>query len=64
MEIWQNDKRVGVVTSGTFSPSINSGIGIGLVETRLYNKDEVLELKNTRGSISIFLEKLPFYKKG
>ncbi len=63
MEIWQNDQKIGLVTSGTFSPSVNSGIGIGSVETKLYNKDKALELKNTRGSIPIYLEKLPFYKK-
>ncbi len=63
MEIWQNNQKIGVVTSGTFSPCISSGIGIGSVDAKLYNKDESLELKNTRGSIPIYLEKLPFYKK-
>lgn len=63
MEIYQNDQKIGVVTSGTFSPSINSGIGIGSVDTKLYDKDEPLELKNQRGSIPIFIAKLPFYKK-
>ena len=63
MEIWQNDQKIGVVTSGTFSPSISSGIGIGSVETKLFDKEASLELRTGRGSIPIFMAKLPFYNK-
>jgi aminomethyltransferase len=63
MEIYQNDQKIGVVTSGTFSPSINSGIGLGSVQTKLYDKDLPLEVRTQRGSMPIFLATLPFYKK-
>lgn len=63
MEIFQNDQKIGVVTSGTFSPSINSGIGLGSVDTKLFDKELPLELRTGRGGIPIYLAKLPFYKK-
>ncbi len=62
MEIWQDEQKIGVVTSGTFSPSIDSGIGLGSVESKLFDRDNALKLKNSRGDIPIYLEKLPFYK--
>jgi len=62
-EIYQKDVKIGVVTSGTFSPSVSSGIGLGSVDAKLFNKDEPLELNTGRGNIPIFLAKLPFYKK-
>lgn len=61
-EVYQNDQKIGIVTSGTFSPSLNSGIGLAYVDTKLYKKDTPLELKNERGSIPIFLATLPFLK--
>lgn len=63
MEIYQNGQKIGVVTSGTFSPSINSGIGLGSVHTKLYDQEAPLEIRTQRGSIPIFLATLPFYKK-
>ena len=63
MEIWQNKQKIGVVTSGTFSPSIGSGIGLGSVDTKLFNKELPLELNTGRKNIAITLEKLPFYSK-
>ena len=63
MEIWQNNQKIGVVTSGTFSPCIQSGIGIASVDAKLYNKEEPLELNTGRKNIAISVTKLPFYKK-
>lgn len=63
MEIFQNNHKIGVVTSGTFSPSINSGIGLGSINVKLFDKELPIELQTGRGSIPIFLAKLPFYKK-
>ncbi|MDA3908787.1 MAG: hypothetical protein PF437_06840, partial [Sulfurimonas sp.] len=63
MEIFQDGQKIGVITSGTFSPSINCGVGIGSVDVKLFDKNQPLEIKNERGSIPIFLSKLPFYSK-
>ncbi len=61
-DIYQNEKKIGVVTSGTYSPSVGSGIGLGLVDAKLYDENSELELRNERGSMPIFLSSLPFYK--
>ncbi len=63
MEIEQNGKKIGVVTSGTFSPSVSSGIGIASLQTKLFDKEAPLELNTGRKNIEISIEKLPFYKK-
>ncbi len=61
-EIFQNGKKIGYVTSGTYSPSVESGIGLGFVDTKLFDEDTALELKTGRGSMPIYKTKLPFYK--
>ena len=63
MEIHQNGQKIGVVTSGTFSPSVQSGIGIASLDTKLFDKEAPLELSTGRKNIAITIEKLPFYKK-
>jgi len=63
MDIFQNDQKIGVVTSGTFSPCVSSGIGIGSVDAKLFDKEVPFELRTGRGSIPIFMAKLPFYNK-
>ena len=61
-EIHQNGKKIGVVTSGTYSPSVGTGIGLGFVDTNLYDKEADLELNTGRGSMPIYRAKLPFLK--
>ncbi len=63
MDIEQNGQKIGVVTSGTFSPCVQSGIGIASVDAKLYNKDVPLELNTGRKNIEISATKLPFYNK-
>lgn len=43
-EILHNDKVVGNVTSGTFSPSLQKGIGMGYVPTELTNPGTVISI--------------------
>ena len=61
-EIHQNGKKIGVVTSGTYSPSVGTGIGLGFVDTKLYDKEADLELNTGRGTMPIYRSKLPFLK--
>ncbi len=61
-EIYQNDKKIGVVTSGTYAPSVGSGIGLGFVDVKAYDENANLELRTGRGSIPIYKTELPFYK--
>ena len=60
-EIYQNGQKIGVVTSGTYSPSVQSGIGLGFVETQLFDENAKQELQSARGNMPIEVTKLPFY---
>ncbi|DAB33335.1 MAG TPA: glycine cleavage system protein T [Sulfurospirillum sp. UBA12182] len=62
-EIMQEGLNIGVVTSGTYSPSVASGIGLGYVETSKFNADKPIQISSERGSMPVELTTLPFYKK-
>lgn len=55
---------VGVVTSGTFSPSLNKGIAMGYVSSELAKVDTPIEIEVRGKLISAVISKCPFYKKG
>ena len=57
-------EAIGVVTSGTQSPSLNKAIGMGYVE-KAYAKsgtEIIIEIRNKQEKATVV--KLPFYKKG
>ena len=61
-QIYYKDNIIGEVTSGTFSPSLEKAIGIGLINISFENLEEIeveIRGKNRKASIT----KLPFYKK-
>lgn len=58
----QNGKTIGTVTSGTFSPSLQKGIGIVLVEKKLKEGDSV-EIAIRQSAHPAKVAHLPFYKK-
>jgi len=62
-DVYQNDVKVGVVTSAAFSPILNAGIGLALVNTDTFDKEKSFELKDKRGSIEANTATLPFIKK-
>lgn len=62
-EIIQDEKVIGKVTSGTYSPSLENGIGLGYVETALFDTNKTIEIKNERGSMQVECTTLPFLKK-
>ncbi|MFA7674765.1 MAG: glycine cleavage system aminomethyltransferase GcvT [Endomicrobiia bacterium] len=61
-ELFLNDKRIGYVTSGTFSPTLKKAIGLALID---YNTNETSEIKvkvhNNLRNIKIVSK--PFYKR-
>ncbi len=61
--IWANGASVGVVTSGTQSPSLNLGIGMGYVPPEFAKPDTKIEIE-IRGKrfVAIVVQK-PIYKK-
>tara|TARA_R110002050_G_scaffold599_2_gene4301 strand:+ start:1853 stop:2938 length:1086 start_codon:yes stop_codon:yes gene_type:complete len=57
-----NSNRIGTVTSGTMSPSLGIGIGLGYVSTLFTAKDTQIYIKIRKNVIPATVVKLPFYK--
>lgn len=61
-----NDKEgspIGIVTSGTMSPSLKEGIGLGYVPTEYSSVGSSIFIQIRKKSIPATVVKLPFYKK-
>jgi aminomethyltransferase len=54
---------IGIVTSGTMSPSMNIGIGLGYVPTALSTVDSEIFIRIRKNDVPAKVVKLPFYKK-
>ena len=54
---------IGVVTSGTMSPSMNIGIGLGYVPTSFSSVDSDIFIRIRKNDVLAKVVKLPFYKK-
>jgi len=54
---------IGIVTSGTMSPSMNKGIGLGYVPTSLSAVDSEIFIRIRKNDIPSKMVKLPFYNK-
>jgi len=63
-EIWKDGRRVGVVTSGCFSPMLGCGIGLGLVDADACAQGTKLTLAHGNVSMQATVCDLPFYKGG
>ncbi len=62
-EIHNDDKKVGHVTSGTFSPSLKKGIGMGYVDMPFNKVGSRLQVKG-KTPVAVEVIKGPFYKHG
>ena len=56
-------KVIGIVTSGTMSPSMNKGIGMGYVTTENSPLDSDIYIRIRKNDVLAKVVKLPFYKK-
>ncbi|MFH1062239.1 MAG: glycine cleavage system aminomethyltransferase GcvT [Candidatus Omnitrophota bacterium] len=63
-EIFSNNRKVGVVTSGSYSPSLGCGIGMGYIETQFSDIGTEIILQHENVKINAKVVKRPFYKKG
>lgn len=61
-EIHKNDKKIGFVTSGTFSPSLEKGIGLGYVAVEHSKRGEELDIMIRGKAEKAEIIKPPFYK--
>lgn len=58
----ENNEVIGEVTSGTMSPSLKKGIGMGYVKTAYSKRGTEIFIKVRNKSIAAKVVKLPFYK--
>ncbi len=56
-------KKIGIVTSGTMSPSMGKGIGLGYVPTILSEVGSKIYVQIRKNAIPATIVKLPFYKE-
>jgi len=54
---------IGIVTSGTMSPSMNKGIGLGYVPVAFSEVDSDIFIRIRKNDVPAKVVKLPFYKK-
>ncbi len=62
-KVFQNDLEIGFVTSAAFSPTLNVGIGLAMLDTAVFDESSSFELRDKRGSIEANKASLPFIKK-
>lgn len=55
-------KKIGIVTSGTMSPSMGIGIGLGYVPTIFSEVGSKIHIQIRKNAVSATVVKLPFYK--
>jgi len=61
--IWANDAGAGIVTSGTQSPSLNVGIGMGYVPPEFAKRDTKIEIEIRCKRFTAIIVPKPIYKK-
>jgi aminomethyltransferase len=61
--IWVNGQRVGEVTSGTQSPSLGIGIGMGYVPPAVAQPDTSIEIEIRGQRSPAVVVKKPLYRK-
>jgi len=61
-KVYAQNQEIGVVTSGSFSPSLSCGIAMGYIDTSCQENRVVLKQGNIE--IQATLTNKPFYKKG
>ncbi|MFZ4106725.1 glycine cleavage system aminomethyltransferase GcvT [Flavobacterium sp.] len=63
-EIVDNDgNNIGIVTSGTMSPSLGKGIGMGYVKKEFSTIDSEIFVQIRNNKVAAKVVKMPFYKK-
>lgn len=60
----QQNKEIGVVTSGTFSPALEKGVGMGLLDPAHAFKGERILFGDQNNSVIGEIVNRPFYKNG
>jgi aminomethyltransferase len=59
-----NDNKIGIVTSGTMSPSLKVGIGMGYINAGHIAEGSEIYIKIRNKNLKAKIVKMPFYKTG
>tara|TARA_R110002051_G_scaffold293534_2_gene358587 strand:- start:5975 stop:7060 length:1086 start_codon:yes stop_codon:yes gene_type:complete len=59
----ENGEKIGIVTSGTMSPSMGKGIGLGYIPMEYVSIGAKIYIQIRKNAIPATLVKLPFYKE-
>lgn len=59
--ILSNNEIIGIVTSGTFSPSLDCGIALGYINSKKCEIGNLIEIDNRGRKISATIVPIPFY---
>lgn len=60
--IYANDRKIGETTSGTLSPSLNTGIGLGFVPAEFAKANTAIEIEIRNRRFPATIVKKPIYK--
>ena len=63
-KVFKDDREIGVVTSGTFSPMLNKGIGLAYVPPEFSKVGNTFEVQVRNVKIPAVVVKPPFWKHG
>ncbi|MCK4648176.1 glycine cleavage system aminomethyltransferase GcvT, partial [bacterium] len=61
--ILKDKERIGMVTSGSFSPTLKKGIGLGYVKTDQAKEGTEIQIQIRERTIRAKIVKTPFYKR-
>ncbi|PYK09098.1 MAG: glycine cleavage system protein T, partial [Verrucomicrobia bacterium] len=61
--VFENGERIGEVTSGTLSPSLNWGVGMAYVSTARAKSGTPIDIEIRGRKFPAIIEKKPLYKK-
>jgi aminomethyltransferase len=59
--VWAGEREVGYLTSGTFSPLLKSGIGMGYVSVECMQVGTEVDIKTERSNFRAVVSDMPFY---
>jgi aminomethyltransferase len=62
-KVFHDGKEIGIVTSGTFSPTLNKAIGLAFIDNNFSAPDTEIEVAIRDTMTAAKIVKLPFYKR-
>ena len=62
-KVFQADKEIGIVTSGTFAPTLNKAVGLAFVDINSSAPDTEISVTIRDSQSPAKIVKIPFYKR-